>query len=105
MNNQKIVRTFHRNDVTGHLYATIRLDSINNAMQQLSGSGFKLWMYLAKNSKDLKNWKLFSSRITELLNISRYQYNTAVSELIDKGYLVCCNNNTWDFYESGKKML
>lgn len=65
----------------------IDLDANNQAQQELSIYGYCLYMRLVK----LVNhaiWALSNNEIEKNAKLSIHQYNQAVKELIDKGYLV-----------------
>lgn len=73
------------------------------AVRQLDAGAFKLWMYLYKEGMQLGCYDLSSKRVQEDFGIKRTQYNSAIKELIEKGYLVQyleVNSvvNLWDFY-------
>ena len=71
--------------------------------KQLSVEAFKLWIYLYKEGTRLGCYYLRRKRVQEDFGIKKTQYNTAIKELIEKGYLVQhleANSvtNVWEFY-------
>lgn len=73
------------------------------AAKQLSAEAFKLWMYLYKEGIHLGYYYLRRKRVREDFGIKITQYNSAIKELIEKGYLVQYPEsnlviNLWDFY-------
>ena len=76
---------------------------IFNTAKQLSAEAFKLWMYLYKEGMRLGCYYLRRKRVQEDFGIKKTQYNSAIKELIEKGYLVQhleANSVThlWEFY-------
>ena len=71
--------------------------------KQLSTEAFKLWIYLYKEGTRLGCYYLRRKRVQEDFGIKKTQYNTAIKELIERGYLVQHSeansvNNVWEFY-------
>ena len=71
--------------------------------KQLSAEAFKLWTYLYKEGMRLGCYYLRRKRVQEDFGIKKTQYNSAIKELIEKGYLVQhleanSVNNVWEFY-------
>lgn len=76
---------------------------IFSSARDLDAGAFKLYMYLYKEGMRYGCYDLSSKRCCEDFGIKRAQYNSAVAELIKKGYLVRCIEidsviNLWDFY-------
>lgn len=80
-----------------NLYAVINLDSLQNAMNCLSGSALTLWLYLAKNQENYNLW--LSKTATVEWGLPERSYYRARDELKDKGFLVESGANHFDFYE------
>ena len=103
--NQKTIRFLHKEKCDNkNLYAIINIKAMEQAGQNLNAGAFKLWCYFAKNNSNYTYWDLSSKHIKETFGINKTQYNTAIAELITKGYLkqVESNNpvaNLWDFFE------
>ena len=78
----------------------INLSAIEEAASNLQEKGsFKLFIYLAKNQNSYK-FALSSSHFTAWSGVSIQAYNTAVKEMIAKGYLVPTDKDQWyNFYE------
>ena len=71
--------------------------------KQLSAEAFKLWIYLYKEGTRLGCYYLRRKRVQEDFGIKKTQYNTAIKELTERGYLVQHSeansvNNVWEFY-------
>ena len=82
-----------------NFYTIINLFALESAASNLSGSAFKLWIYLAKNQD---RYKIALSRVDTMrfCGFSKNTYTAAFGELVDKGYLIQRDNNTYyDFYE------
>ena len=76
---------------------------IFNTAKQLSAEAFKLWIDLYKEGTRLGCYYLRRKRVQEDFGIKKTQYNTAIKELIERGYLVQHSeansvNNVWEFY-------
>ena len=69
-------------------YLMLNVAVTEEAFSNLSGNGFKLWFYLAKNNKDLKSWVLYRSVFTKVAGVSPNTFGKARDELIEKGYLI-----------------
>ena len=81
-------------------HTIISLEALQKASKQLSGEGFKMWLYLAKNQH---NYTLALSKANALQwGIgSESSYYRAIKELTNKGYLQK-SNNSYVFYELSK---
>ena len=102
--NQKTVTIIKEVCNKNNLYAAINLAAMEAAMANLSGEGFKLWCYFAKNQGGYKD-NLSSSYCKKITGLTTYAYNKAIAELTEKRYLVDENTdpeevaNKWGFYE------
>lgn len=96
--NQKVVKIQKEKCDKQHIYTTINLEAMNKAAVDLEAGAFKLWCYFAKN-QDRYEFALSSKEVAESFGIKTRQYNTAVAELIDKGYLVNTGGNYYTFNE------
>lgn len=99
--NQKIVQIGKRTVRDGkHLYATMNLDAMQQAMRTLKGSSLKMWLYLNKN-QEFYAFELSRAACLEW-GIKKDSYYDGVRELIEKGYLVQTRegSNMYTFYES-----
>ena len=97
--NQKVVKV-NKDIIRGKLYTQITLDAMESAAKNLDAGAFKLWCYFAKN-QDSYMFALSSKDVELTMGIKIKQYNNAVKELIQKGYLVLVNksSNIYNFYE------
>lgn len=102
--NQKVI-TVHKEKVDKqHLFTANNLEALFEAMYNLvSTVGFKLYMYIAKNRDDF-SFALSSSDFCQKANCGMRAYNTAVEELIRKGYLVRVKETEtiYNFYEKAR---
>lgn len=98
--NQKIVRIAGRKPRDrNNLFATMNLEALQHAMQELKGSSFKLWAYFNKN-QDKYQLELSQKACAEW-GIKKDSYYSAVKDLSEKGYLVPITpySNIFDFHE------
>ena len=96
--NQKIVKVNKEVCDKQHLYTAINLEAMETAAQDLDAGAFKLWVYFAKNQNSY-SFALSSKEVLESFGMKIKQYNNAVAELIEKGYLVNTKGNNYEFYE------
>lgn len=99
--NQKIVQIAPRvKRDAKHLYATINIDALSSAVQDLKGSALKMWLYLNKNQENYK-FEL-SQKACQLWGIKKDSYYDGVRELESKGYLIPIHegSNIYKFYET-----
>lgn len=98
--NQKTVRVAGRKPRDrNNLFATMNLEALQHAMQELKGSSFKLWAYFNKN-QDKYQLELSQKACAEW-GIKKDSYYSAVKDLTEKGYLVPITpySNIFDFHE------
>ena len=98
LNRQKVIIFNYNSKLTQGDY-----EIIFYAAKQLSAEAFKLWIYLYKEGTRLGCYYLRRKRVQEDFGIKKIQYDTAIKELIEKGYLVQHSeansvNNVWEFY-------
>ena len=96
--NQKVVKVEKEVCNKQNLYAAINLQAMEGAALALDAGAFKLWCYFAKNANNYE-FALSSKAVEENFGIKIKQYNNAVHELINKGYLVNTKGNNYTFYE------
>lgn len=96
--NQKVVTVSKQKCDKQHLYATINLEAMEQAAQALDAGAFKLWVYFAKNQNGYE-FALSSSAVQATFGMKIKQYNNAVDQLIEKGYLVVQSGNQYAFNE------
>ena len=98
--NQKIVQIAPRTKRDAdHLFATMNIDALQAAVQDLKGSALKLWLYFNKN-QDGYQFEL-SQKACRDWGIKKDSYYAGVEELVSKGYLVpiYVGSNIYKFYE------
>ena len=97
--NQKTITVSKTECGKGVLSAIINMDSMNQALGELSGNAFKLYMYMAKNC-DKYTSALSSKDATSVCGMCRSAYDRAIKEMIQKGYLYSENdNNIYNFHD------
>lgn len=84
---QKIVKVNKEVCNKQNLYATINLEAMSKSAIDLDAGAFKLWVYFAKNQNNYE-FALSSKDANETFGLKKKQYDNAVAELIEKGYLV-----------------
>lgn len=108
--NQKTVK-IHKEICDGkHIYAQINREAMGAASRDLNDGAFKLWVYLSAN-QDGFSFDLSSKAIQNEFGMKKGQYDAAVKELIEKGYLVDENakhppedvRNYYGFYQLSQK--
>lgn len=72
------------------------------AAKDLQAGAFKLWIYFAKNTNNY-DFALSSKEVEESFGIKIKQYNNAITELIEKGYLTQIQGNIYRFTEKKQK--
>lgn len=91
-------------NVAAEYYTPINLNALKEAMKELSGSAFKMWVYLGKNQN---NYTFALSKVDAMAwcGFSKNTYTAAFNELVKEGYLVRAaeNSNHYDFYEVARK--
>lgn len=96
--NQKSVRINKEKCDKQNLYSVINLSAMEEAARDLDAGAFKLWVYFSKN-QDNYEFALSSKAVEQEFGIKIKQYNNAVKELTDKGYLVNTKGNNYIFNE------
>ena len=99
--NQKIVQIAPRiKRDSDHLYAMMNIDALSAAVQDLKGSGLKMWLYFNKNQDGYK-FEL-SQKACQLWGIKKDSYYDGIRELESKGYLFPIHegSNIYKFYET-----
>ena len=91
----------HKEGTNDSFLQPINWEYYDEALKNLSGNGFKLWMYLLKWCG--KGYYDFSpTHLCEILNIkSKNTIRTLKDELIEKKYLIEVSENVCYFYPSG----
>lgn len=75
---------------------------MESAAVKLDAGAFKLWCYFAKNINNYE-FALSSKAVEENFGIKIKQYNNAVKELMEEGYLVNTKGNNYVFHEISVK--
>ena len=96
--NQKVVKMEKQQCDQKNYYARINLEAMECAAQELKAGAFKLWVYFAKN-QDGYEFALSSKDVLDTFGIKKDQYDSAIKELTDKGYLVEDSKNHYTFKE------
>lgn len=97
--NQKVVIVNKEKCSKDNIYATINLNAMEQAAQNLDAGAFKLWVYFAKNQNGYK-FALSSKDAASTFGLKKKQYDNAVKDLKEKGYLVAEeNSNVYTFNE------
>lgn len=97
--NQKRIKIIKQTCDSKHIYAMINIAAIKNAAQQLKPPAFKLWIYFSKN-QPFYDLNLSSKAVLEEFNMKKDMYDSAVHELIEKGFQVLYKDKTfYHFYE------
>ena len=96
--NQKIIKVSKQPCDKQHYYSAINLVAMEEAAINLDAGAFKLWMYFAKNQNNYE-FALSSKDAEANFGIKIKQYNNAVAELMNKGYLVNTKGNNYIFNE------
>ena len=85
--NQKVITVKKQPTDKQNYYTMINLNALELAEIDLKAGAFKLWIYFAKNQNNF-TFALSSKEVQENFGIKIKQYNSAIEELIEKGYLV-----------------
>lgn len=96
--NQKVVKVTKEVCNGNNYYAAINLAAIESAAKDLKSGAFKLWVYFAKNQNNYV-FALSSKAVEETFGIKIKQYNNAIQELVEKGYLIQEQGNIYIFNE------
>lgn len=83
--NQKAIR-LKKADLTDKLYTRYELESLQNALLNLTPTTFKVWAYLCSNKHNY-TFALKPEEVMGACNISRNTYAKSIRELQDKNYL------------------
>lgn len=94
--NQRMVRV-HRERVTSD-FLGIKNENWQAASRELGAHALRLYLYLAANA-DNYTFALSPAALTRDIGMPRSTYHDQFRKLVDLGYLVQANGNTYDFYE------
>ena len=98
---QKIVKVYKQptnNEKKENYYSKINLNAMNAAACDLDAGAFKLWIYFARNQQHYE-FALSSTDAANNFGLKKKQYDNAVAQLIEKGYLVNTNGLKYNFNE------
>lgn len=98
--NQRVITTKKEECNKDNIYTPINLSALREAMPDLNGNEFKMWVYLGKN-KDGYTFALSKVDCIRWCGFSESTYGNAFKGLVAKGYLIQRNDgsNHYDFYE------
>ena len=100
--NQKTIQIKKEKTDKENYYCKINLSALELAAIDLKSGAFKLWVYLSKN-QDNYTFALSNKAVAEQFGIKKDQYDSAVKELITKGYLIETSKNHFQFKELAEK--
>lgn len=92
--NQKVIHIQKQKYVDNFLQ--VGNDEWQRAARELSGSAFKLYLYLCGN-KDGYDLALSQKAVEDATGLSKNTYHRAVEELESNGYLSCVKGNVYAF--------
>jgi len=94
--NQRIVR-IHREPVKTD-FLGIKNENWQAASRDLGAHALQLYLYLASNANNY-TVALSPAAVRQAIGMARSTYHDQFHKLIDRGYLVPSNGNTFEFYE------
>lgn len=94
--NQRMIQV-HR-EKTARDFLGIKNENWQAAARDLGPTALLLYLYFAAN-KDNYSFALSPAAIKNQIGMARSTYNDQFHKLVEKGYLVQRNGNTYDFYE------
>lgn len=92
--NQKVVHTHKYLEPN---YMIVGIEMNRNAMRQLTGGAYKLYMYLSENKDEYIKYLSFAD-VRQATGMSKKTYIKAKQELIKAGYLVEREDGDYEFY-------
>ena len=100
--NQKIVTINKAKSDKQNIYGIVNVNAAQRASKTLKAGGFKLWVYF-NLQQDGYRFELSSKHLKDTWGIGIKQYNNAIHELIEAGYLIQKNeeSNLFTFDEKG----
>lgn len=94
--NQKVIKI--KREPKGKRYTYTSFESEASAAKDLKAGAFKLWRYLCRNANGFV-LALGPKACQEEFGIKEGQYDTAVKELLSKGYLRLIQGCVYEFVE------
>ncbi|MDF2906043.1 MAG: hypothetical protein K0R34_1364 [Herbinix sp.] len=95
--NQKTIRS-HKKEKYYGTFMTIGCNELSKAMNELSGTEFKVWMYLMKNQVG-GTWVLYMVDCCNFTGVCDKSYYQAINALLEKGYLRNEGSSTYGAYD------
>ena len=104
--NQKSVTINKAKSDKNNTYGIVNKACAQEASKSLKAGAFRLWVYFTLQ-QDSYTFDLSSKYLKDEWGINQYQYNSAVKELQEQGYLVPRDGLecVFDFYEDAAKAL
>lgn len=100
--NQKTIQVKKEKCDNYNYYTMINLQALETAAIDLKSGAFKMWVYFAKNQNNY-TLALSNKAASEYFGIKKDQYDNAIKELIEKGYLIEQSKNNYMFCELKQK--
>lgn len=94
--NQRMVRV-HRERATAD-FLGIKNENWQAASRDLGAHALQLYLYLASNANNY-TVALSPAAVRQAIGMARSTYHDQFHKLVDRGYLVPSNGNTFEFYE------
>lgn len=95
--NQRIVKV-RRERATAD-FLGIKNENWQAASRDLGAHGLRLYLYLASN-RDNYTLALSPAAVRQGIGMARSTYHDQFHKLVDKGYILPSNGNTYEFYET-----
>ena len=95
--NQKSVTIHKKLSHTRNKYFTVNKEPNHTAMQNLSGTAYKMYIYLCEN-RDGFAFLLSNQRFSLATGVSTRMYQSAKQELLEKNYLQENADGDYEFY-------
>lgn len=80
-------------------YFTLDKSKNNKAMHDLSGSAYKMYVYLCQN-RDSTQFLISATKFCKISGLSPRSYVLAKQELVKNNYLVLREDGDYDFYNA-----
>lgn len=106
--NSKYLNKIHKAPCDNeNIYCKVNKEAMFNAMKELSGVEFELWLFCASQSEKLNHFEFGPAGVGSITGITESSFKRGKRALIDKGYLVE-DGNLLEFFEiprdKGSKM-
>lgn len=80
----------------------LNINALNQAAKELNAGAFKLYIYFMKNQNDY-TFALSNKVVEDEFGMKKTQYDSAIKELIDKGFLQLQSGNLYKCFDYPKK--